>query len=122
MMLSGLQRLRRSKVVKWIKGQITYQATSMDRVRLEWKWHEKNHCFYINSAAGLLIYKPKSTNDLNRFRDKWINKISVLFELSNRGMNIKKDIFELYHQVRTDEKIRYRSNLRTRLKCFLRVY
>lgn len=91
----------------YIKGQLA-EHTSVTPISV---WSDKDRCFYINSIAGLIKYKPKDLKDLTRFRNTWINK----FDLIAKDPSEKK-LFKLYDEILGAEKVSYKANLRTRLK------
>jgi hypothetical protein len=105
----------------WIENYCKYQTTEITNVIPVARWSEREEKFYIDSVAGLLVYKPKSLKDLTRFRNEWINR----FEQVCRGWphdntpvskNDERRLFEFYEEIRSKEKIKYTANLRTRLK------
>ena len=102
------------KVKDWIRTQIHNQFVSHDNVVSFHRLDPKTGRFYLNSPAGLIVYKPKSLADVTRFRDKWINKFETLSEQKDSNK-----FYNLYVEIRKNEKVKYRANLRTRIKCNL---
>lgn len=103
-------------MMAWFKKKIEEQWSDNSQVVPECKWSERDRAFYINSVAGLIKYRPKNVQDLNRFRDKWVN----LFERYKQDALNAKDrerlMFEFTNWIRREEKIKFTANLRTRLK------
>jgi hypothetical protein len=98
----------------WIENYCRAQLAEHTNVEPVAKWSERERCFYIDSVAGLLKYKPKNLADLTRFRNEWINRFD---QLRNTGSGtFEKKLFEFYEEIRSQEKIKYKANLRTRLK------
>lgn len=101
---------------EYLKREVAYQLSNHSAVRLAMKYHDKLNKFYIDSKAGLLVYKPKDLQDMTRFRNKWINKFETLREKEVSGENIDKELFKTYSEIIKTEKISYEANINTRLK------
>ena len=95
-------------MMQWLENYIKYQTTEIVSVKPVANWSDRDGKFYINSIAGLLVYKPKTLRDLTRFRNEWINRFNQCVS--------EKELFEFYADIRSKEKIKYVANLRTRLK------
>jgi hypothetical protein len=100
----------------YIKNNLRYQISNHSSVKISLRYSERFGKFYIDSKAGLLIYKPKDLNDMTRFRNKWINKFELLKERERVGDSIDGEIFSTYSQILKEEKISYEANINTRLK------
>lgn len=101
---------------EYVKNSLVYQLSDHSAVKIAVKYSEKIGKFYIDSKAGLLIYKPKDLNDMTRFRNKWINKFELLKEREKVGDNVDGEIFSTYSQLLKEEKVSYEANINTRLK------
>jgi hypothetical protein len=112
-------KLKKSKVARWVKGEVGYQLTDMRSVKLHFTWSDKDRAFYIDSPAGLIKYKPKTMNAQTVFRNRFINEFAKLMGRDTRGQDIRKDLFRLYRQIKKEYKVSYKANFRTRLQCFL---
>lgn len=94
-----------------VKGFIRSQFVDNSNVVPYQTWNDRDSCFYLNSPAGLIIYRPKSVKDTSRFRDRWINKFIHA-----------RNFFTLYREIIRNEKVKYRANLHTRLKLLLSIF
>ena len=72
-----------------------------------------NPYIYLVSEAGMIRYKYKSLKDLTKFRDKYLNKFEALICEPET-----KRIFSLFRMIRSEFRVSYRANIRTRLKGF----
>jgi hypothetical protein len=99
-------------VRKHMKSYINGQLASISSVKPDFRYSAVYRKFYMNSEAGLLIYKVRDQNDLTQFRNKWVNKFR---DVSTSGD--RKDLFRFYKRIRKDvPRIRYKANIRTRLR------
>lgn len=96
---------------------MSYQMTSMRAVRIEFNWSQRDRAFYINSQAGLIKFKPKTTVELTNFRDEHINRVDNLRRDELEGSDVTRRLFRLYKEIRKKEKVSYKANLHTRLKA-----
>jgi len=97
-------------MLSWLKRAALNQWTDMKAVKPEVRLVDGT--FYLNSEAGLIRYRPRTTKDLTAFRDKYVNRFMLLTENYNR-----RGLFSLYSQIRGDVKrASYRANVRTRLR------
>jgi hypothetical protein len=101
---------------EYIENNLKYQIADHSSVKISLRYSERFGKFYIDSKAGLLIYRPKDLNDTTRFRNKWINKFELLKEKETTGEDIDKDIFSTYLQILKEEKVSYEANINTRIK------
>lgn len=99
---------------KWIKDQIDYQRADFTNTEPVYRLSRRDGRFYFNSCAGVLSYKPKNDQDASRFRDKWINRFEYIKGLPLREQ--RKQFFVFYDDIRRQEKIKYRANLKTRVR------
>lgn len=103
-------------IMGWIKNKLIEQTATNSGVVPEQRWAEREKCFYLNSPAGLIKYKPKLNRDIARFRDIYINQFDSI-KISNLKPQIKEELFfRLYAEIRAAEKVSYKANVRTRLK------
>lgn len=100
----------------YIENTLIYQLSDHSSVRIVSRYHERLNKFFIDSKAGLLVYKPKDLQDMTRFRNKWINKIELLREREINGDSVDGELFELYSKILKSEKISYEANINTRFK------
>ena len=97
-------------MMDWIKRKALEQWVPRDQVVPVAKWSDKDRAFYLDSVAGLIKYKPKDQKDIARFRDKWVNRFE---QAKERG---ERSLFQLYKELRSEERVKYSANLRTRLR------
>lgn len=98
--------------MKWLKQMVRYHMTDMSGVRPECR--SNGRAIYLNSWAGLIEYKPKDWRDLVRFRDDVVNRFEALLSVPE-GSERRRLMFELYDYARSQYRVKYRANLRTRL-------
>lgn len=99
----------RKSIARFLKSQIDYQLADMKSVEISYKWSPKDKSFFIDSEAGLIKFRPRSVREMADFRDKCINKLLAL--KGNR-----KGLFKLYKDIRKKYRVRYKANLRTRIR------
>jgi len=74
--------------------------------------------FFLTSPAGILIYKPKTEADVSRFRDRWIATFEAIAKIPD--VKLRTDAYlKFYKVIRSNERITYRANARTRWISFL---
>ena len=98
---------------KWIKSQIAYHKTDMSSVSPEIRFSEKENAIYLNSCAGLIRFTSRSQHEMEKFRNIFANKFS---QAKNN-----KDFFKIYSCALKEKwssktRIKYKANLRTRLR------
>lgn len=101
--------------MNWLQGYLMSQMVSNKGVVAECRWNHQQQCFYMNSPAGLIRYKPKTLKDQTTFRDNYVN----LFEHYKQFAK-PEGFFDLYRVIRAEVKgVRYSANLHTRAKGVL---
>ena len=101
---------------KWFKNKLIEQMATNTGVVPEQKWSERDRAFFLNSSAGLIKYKPKSTSDTTRFRDKYINEFEAI-RTSQLDVDTKEKLFfRLYANIKSHERVSYSANIRTRVQ------
>lgn len=105
----------KKKIKNWMKSSWDYQWSDMSGVIPRQQWSEKDRAFFLNSSAGLIKYKPKNDKDLQRFRDKYVNQFDVIMMCPNDGLK-EKMFFLLYQEIKKNERVKYKGNIRTRLR------
>jgi len=101
--------------MSWLEQWIKEQVVDNSGVIPESRWNQREGAFYLNSPAGLIRFKPKTDRDLSKFRDRYINRFEVLKGLE--GSKMIEGYFLLYDEIRACERVKYRANVRTRLKA-----
>lgn len=104
----------KDRIKERIKGYLAYQVADLSRTVPVQRWSPKDRRFYLNSEAGLLIYKPKNEQDQIRFRNAWINEFDKILTLKGKARTVA--LFHFYVEIRSKERISYRANIHTRLK------
>ena len=99
---------------KWIRDFVDYQKADFSSTEPVHRLSRRDGRFYFNSCAGVLSFKPKNENEVSRFRDKWVNRFEYIKTLPEPER--RKMLFNFYNDIRSQEKIRYRANFRTRIK------
>lgn len=101
-------------MVETMNDFLKYQTTSMSGVKAEYKNRVEGDKLvsYINSPAGLIIYKTKSHHEMANFRNDVVNKVSNLIATEAK----EKEYFKLTKYVREKYKVEYKANIHTRLK------
>ena len=74
----------------------------------------------LNCEAGQIDFVTKNHLDLYRFRDRYLNRFTMLTEQWNENRGPKPDFFSLYAEIRENFRVSYHANLRTRLRAFTR--
>jgi hypothetical protein len=116
-----LKELKMLKMIKeWVKTKAHEQWVDTNTVRP--RLDSSNGKIFLNSCAGLIEFRPKSVKELSQFRDNWVNKFNIIMEAHNRGVDMSEKFYKLYAEIlRSDVKgIRYKGNLRTRLRLKLK--
>ena len=102
----------------WVKRLVSNQCVDLSGVKPEIRFKD-NH-IWLNSAAGNIEFFSKDWKELCRFRNDAVNRFGEIINLKNAGLishdKINKQMFVLYDQIRSKYKVKYRANLRTRLK------
>ena len=104
---------------EYVRDQARYQVMNLSAVKIQHSYREKLRkfgTFFIDSRAGLIKYSPKSVEDVGRFRNKWVNRIETLRLLEVEGEDIGEQIFTIYEEMLSTEKVSYEANINTRLK------
>lgn len=103
----------------WVKEQISQQlkAQWLDNSRVEPEHKYIGGVFYVNSEAGLLVYKPKEDEGVAKFRDDIVNKFEVL--LDEKSKHKTEAMFNLYKSARKKYKVRWKANFRTRCRSLI---
>jgi len=97
-------------LIKIVKNQMLDNRNA----KPSYKWDSAKKCFFINSEAGLIKYRPKDNEDLTSFRDKFLNPVHVLASRKKSGLDISQEIFSLYRRIKKEYWVSYKANLRTR--------
>jgi hypothetical protein len=110
-------------VGKYISGVVENQMVSHKNVEPKFTWSHTERKFYLNSEAGIIIYKPKSDLDIAKFRNTYINKFDTLIKEKAMGYNVSADFFALYRRILKEvPRSQYKANIHTRIrggaKCF----
>ena len=106
-------------IKKWIKNKILEHSADMSGVVPEQKWSDREGCFFLNSSAGLIRFKPKDQKQASEFRNKYINEFESI-RLSTIDSKTKNELFfRLYAKIRSKEKVSYSANAHTRLRGLL---
>lgn len=96
---------------------VRYHSVEMSGVVPAYRWDEKRQMFFINSPAGLIRFKPKSTLTMHLFRSRWLNQFDELIVEWKNGKAQKKDFFKFYRQLLKEMNgATYKANIRTRLR------
>ena len=98
------------KLIDYFKGYMRSQFTDMSGVTPTVTWHKNR--FFLNSPAGVIIYRPENDKDISRFRNTWVNQ----FKMAEKD---KESLFALYRSMKRSEKVSYKANLNTRWKSLL---
>lgn len=72
--------------------------------------------FFFVSCAGMITYKCKSDADVSRFRNKWASRFEEIRMLPLDEQ--KPEFFRLFKEIRSEEKIKFSANVRTRACYF----
>jgi len=83
-------------------------------VAIEYRWSNIEGAFYINSEAGLIRYRPKSTKEAMEFRNTYLNEMELLSHLPK--VQRLPRLFAAYRALRGRRGVRFRGNIRTRLR------
>lgn len=102
--------------MNWLRKIVANQMVDNSGVVPEQKWCDRERCFYLNSPAGLIRYKPITIQDTARFRDEYINRFDNIAIVCSDKKHMIKKYFKLYHEIRSKERVRYTANANTRLK------
>jgi len=100
-------------------GYLRFQFTSLKSVQIDARWSQIDRCFYIDSCVGQIRYKPKTTNELTAFRDKYINQVDLLRNIEMAGRPVTRKLFNLYREIKKNHRVRYKANIHTRVKGLL---
>jgi len=109
-------------IKKWVKEKV-YEQT-VDHGNVQPRLDYRDWSIFFNSCAGLIQYKAKGVQDLADFRNNWANKFHILVDAHGRGLDVTDNFFNLYGDIlRSNVQVKYKANLRTRLrlkKCYLK--
>jgi len=83
-------------------------------VVLEYRWSNIEGAFFINSEAGLIRYRPKSVKEAMEFRNTYLNEMESLSQLPKEQR--RQRLFTAYRALRGRRGVRFRGNIRTRLR------
>ena len=108
-------------MISYIKTSISDQFVDYSPTIPLYNWSEARQTFYIVSAMGILEYQSLKPREINAFRDKWINRFSLICEKHKSGKKVTRDLFKFYHDAREVKGVRYRANFRTRVRLSLGV-
>lgn len=97
-----------------VKGYLHYQWVDMSGVRPEFR--QRENLISLNSEAGTIDFKPKKPADLYMFRDRYLNRFDVLSRKASEGAEVARELFDLYEEIRKNFRVKYRANLRTRVR------
>ncbi len=109
-----LGRLRKS-----IKGYVRHQWVDMGQVKPEAR--SLPHLISLNSEAGTIDFRIRNQKDLCRFRDHYLNRFHELIAKHKDGEKITRELFVLYDEIRRHFRVKYRANVRTRLRSHLPI-
>ena len=72
------------------------------------------------SSAGEIRFRPRKKKSLQTFRDVWLNKFEhICWEKEKVGIDTRPSFKRLYKEIRKDVKVKWKANIRTRLKNVL---
>ncbi len=102
----------------WVKKLASKQCVDLSGVKPEIRFRD-NH-IWLNSAAGNIEFFSKDWRELCKFRNDAANRFCELISCSKDDIfsrdEINRRMFILYRNIRSKYKVKYRANLRTRLK------
>jgi len=75
-----------------------------------------DNVFYLDSEAGLIVYKPKTQIEADKFRNDIVNRIH---SIGNDKKKSKK-LFRLYKDARKKYRVSWKANTRTRLRSLVK--
>jgi hypothetical protein len=99
---------------KSLAGWARYQWTDMSGVKPEFR--QRENLISLNSEAGTIDFRPRKVSDLCSFRDRYLNRFETLAKRAVNGDVVTRDLFDLYDDIRKAFRVRYRANLRTRVR------
>ena len=102
-------------IKKWVGTKIHEQWVDTHSVRPHMNCTGDR--VYLNCCAGLIEYRPKTTQELSRFRDNWVNRFNIIMEAQNRGADMTASFYKFYVELLSSGlKLKYKGNLRTRIR------
>lgn len=107
-------------MMAWIKNKAkdVWQSQWVDHSNVvpKYRWSDVDRAFHLVSPAGHIIFKPKTDKDIERFRNKYINRFMMIEKDALDQEDKNKLFFCLYEEIRKKEKVKYKANVHTRLK------
>lgn len=103
-----------ARLKKSLKGYLHYQWVDMSGVKPEFR--QRENLISLNSEAGTIDFKPRKMSDLYRFRDRYLNRFETLANRITAGESMSRELFDLYDEIRKNFRVKYRANIRTRVR------
>jgi len=109
-------------VISHIKRSILDQFVDYSPTKPFYSWSEARNEFYIVSELGTLIYRSDKAREISRFRNKWINRFDSICKNFENEKKITRELFRFYREIREESGVKYRANLRSRLRAKIGIF
>jgi len=103
-----------NQLKKSLRGWAHYQWVDMSGVKPEFR--QRENLISLNSEAGTIDFRPRKSSDLYVFRDRYLNRFEVLARKATEGGKVARELFDLYEEIRKTFRVKYKANLRTRVR------
>lgn len=109
-------------LVDIIKNAFVEQIIDYSPTKPFYSFSDHMQTFFIVSELGTLVYCSTSHRDISRFRDKFINRFDSLCKKHEMGEKITRELFRFYKSAMDFDGVKYRANLRTRMRLKLGIF